>query len=144
MTSFADSVRKHSHAITTGTLLSIDPASGGTSAPGYAAFRGGEMLESGTLKIGKGSIQSRLRAIYECLQNTNPDVLVIEKIRGNMAHEFLRWSVGVIVAATCPTVLIECPTSTWRSHAGKAHKKSDEADAVAIGKCTLAKARAEA
>ena len=130
-------VQRFADSILRGTVLAIDPASGGTSLPGWAAYRGGQFLKGGTLPISGGVIQDRLRALYDALQVTDPDVLVIERIRGGNAHEYLHWAVGVTIAATKPLILIEMPVSTWKKHAGKLHKKSDAADAKAIGDCLL-------
>lgn len=143
--SLTDEVRRHAQAILEGTVLAVDPASGGTSLPGWAAYRKGKFLSSGTVPINpRDPIQDRLRVLYDQLLPTDPDVLVIERIRGSMAHEYLRWSCGVIVASCRPVILLECPTSTWRSYAGKDHVKSDENDARAIGDCVLHMARAHA
>ena len=106
--------------------------------PGWAAYSKGKFLSSGTVPLVKGApIQDRLRVLYEQLLPTDPDVLVIERIRGSMAHEFLHWSVGVTIAACRPVILIEMPIATWKKYVGKNHKKGDEADARAIGDTLL-------
>lgn len=120
-------------------MLAIDPASGATSQPGWAAFSQGKLLKSGTLQLPRGMpIQQRLRELFKALSLSSPDVLVIERIRGSMAHEHLKWSVGVSIAATCASVVIEMPVSTWKKHAGPNHVKSDVNDAEAIGHCLIA------
>lgn len=129
---------RHAQAINNGLLLAIDPASGGTSQPGWAAWRNGKLLRSGTIDLPrKALIQERLNALFHTVEQSQPDVLVIERIRGSMAHEHLHWAVGVCVGATCAPVLIEMPVSTWKAHAGPDHIKSDENDAIAIGNCLL-------
>lgn len=130
--------RMHADAILTGRLLAIDPASGGTSSPGFAYFHRAELLHSGTIPLRKDRIQYRLQELFMVLQTYEADVLVIERIRGAHAHEYLHWSVGVSVAALHPRLLFEMPVSTWKKHAGKTHEKSDENDAVAIGQTLIA------
>jgi hypothetical protein len=136
--SFEAEVRRHAHIILNGTVLAIDPASGGSSLPGWAAISKSKMIKSGTLPIPPGPVQDRLREVYEQLETTDPDVLVIERIRGSSAHEHLRWSVGVCIAACRPVILLEMPISTWKKYAGKNHKKGDENDARAIGEALIA------
>lgn len=130
--------RRHAHVIRHGTLLAIDPASGGTSRAGWAAFKDGKLVDSGTLEVEPGPVQQRLRQLYELLAETDPDVLVIERIRGSRAHVFLHWAVGVSIAACCPMTLLEMPVSSWKKHAGPTHRKGDREDAVAIGRALLA------
>lgn len=120
-------------------MLVVDPASGGSSLPGFAAYRAGQLIKSGTLAIDGGPVQGRLRALHEYLKNTKPDVLVIERIGGPKAHKYLLWSVGVIIAAANPMSLIEIGVSTWKKHAreGGVWTKGDENDALAMGACVL-------
>ena len=143
MTQFDADVRRHAYAITRGTLLVIDPASGGTSLPGYACYKAGKLMTSGVLQIEGGAIQGRLRALYENLKLTAPDVLAIERIGGPRAHRHLWWSVGVSIAAANPVTLIEVPVSTWKKHAlaGNTWTKGDEQDALAMGACIIDAAR---
>ncbi len=131
----ATAARRYSSAILTGNLLAIDPASGGTSDPGYACYVNGALQASGTIPLkGKDPIYLRLGALYLWLHGKwDVDVLVVERIRGKMAHEFLRWAVGVTVAAVQPRLLFEMPVPTWKKLAGKHHVKTDENDAIAIG-----------
>lgn len=128
--------------ILTGTVLAIDPSSGAWSQrykeqshPGWARFHAGVLVASGVVPMDgkKQNIFQRLRALYDALLAEKPDVLVVEQIRGTMAHQYLKWSVGVIIASVRASYTIEMPIATWRAYAGKGHKKSDEADAVQIG-----------
>jgi Holliday junction resolvasome RuvABC endonuclease subunit len=120
------------------TVLAIDPASGGTSDPGFAFFRASQLVANGTLPLRTmGSVQHRLRFLYSALRQYQADVLVIEQIRGVRTHEYLHWSVGVSVAAVAPAVLIEMPVATWKKLAGDHHQKSDKADALAIGQALI-------
>jgi hypothetical protein len=146
MSKFETQVRKHARALLHGTVLAVDPASGGTSMPGWAAFRDGKLIKSGTLEINsKRTIQKRLHELFELLEETAPDVLLVEQLgKSKTTHMYLLWSVGVIVAAVSPKILIEVPISSWKKHAGKDHKKSDENDARAIGEVTLDLARRHA
>jgi len=67
--------------------------------------------------------------------------LVVERIRGRLAHCYLVWSVGMLVSQLGANELLEIPVTVWKKHAGKDHKKSDEADAIAIGECAIALAK---
>lgn len=129
-------------AILTGTVLAIDPSSGAWSQknkeqshPGWARFHAGVLVASGVVPMDgkKQNIFQRLRMLYDALGTERPDVLVVEQIRGTMAHQFLKWSVGVIIAAVRATHTVEMPIATWRAYAGKGHKKSDENDAIVMG-----------
>lgn len=136
--SISDDARRNAHLILGGTLLSIDPASGGTSEPGYAVFHRGVCVESGIVPLLKtGQVQHRLKLLYCALSKHAVDVLIIERIRGAKAHAYLQWSVGVAVAAVCPALLLEMPVPTWKMLAGKLHIKSDETDARAIGQALI-------
>lgn len=136
---------RHATLILGGLLLAIDPASGGTSYPGFALFHKGQLQSSGRVAIDGGQVQDRLyQLMTTLLRGQQPDVLAIERIRGANAHPYLFWSVGVTVAATRPLVVIEVPVSTWKKHVGKDHVKGDEADAVAIGQTLVALAHKRA
>lgn len=138
--------------ILTGTLLAIDPSSGSwnsktkeQSYPGYALFKAGVLVESGVVQVsGKNKkAPERLRMVYDALvaKFTAPDILAIELIRGRMAHETLKWAVGVSIAAIRAPIVIEVPIMSWKKWAGKDHIKTDENDAVAIGMVVLEAAR---
>ena len=143
MTQFDADVRRHTYAIMRGTLLVIDPSSGGSSLPGYACYKAGQLKKSGVVPLDVDDIQGRLRALYDYLLLSNPDVLAIERIGGPKAHRHLWWSVGVSIAAANPVALIEVPVSTWKKHAreGGVWTKGDEQDALAMGACLLDHAR---
>lgn len=143
-------VSKWKPLILEGTVLAIDPSSGSMkgkqqSYPGYAIFKEGALSESGIITMnGKLSIDKRLTALYDQLRlewPNPPDVLIIEKIRGREAHDYLKWAVGTTIAAIRAKNLIEMPVTTWRSIAGKEHKKSDQNDAEAIGRAAVELAR---
>ncbi len=139
---FREEVKRHASFILRATVLVIDPASGGTSMPGWACYKAGKLLKSGALTIAGANIQERLACVHATLVEAQPDILCIERIRGN-AHAHLHWAVGTTIASVCPVLLLEMPVSTWKKHAGKSHVKSDEADAKAIGECLMAIARGD-
>ena len=143
---FASTVTAHAAAVLRGRMLVIDPASGGTSHAGYAVYRAGKLEEYGVVQVTKGAkIQARLRELYDTLAaDETPDILVIERIRGARAHEYLRWSVGVAVAAVNAPVTLEVPVSVWKkyvktlaNYAGKA----DDEDARYMGEAVVQLAR---
>lgn len=120
--------------VLTGTVLAIDPSSGSAgSMPGYAIMKSGVIVESGILMIDhREGISERLKqlmsALWELEGKCNPDLLLVEQIRGNRAHNYLRWACGCIVAAvSCPH--LEISTSTWRALVTNEYVKGDEADA---------------
>ena len=138
----------HKEKVLTGMVLAIDPSSGSynrktreQSHLGYALFKAGELVDSGIIAMdGKNkTIWERLRDLHDCLSSEfeAPDVLVIEKLRGAFAHDYLKWSVGVIGTAIRAPVTLEMNISTWKSRAGKDYVKSDEADAIWIGRALL-------
>lgn len=142
-------IARFREVILSGTILCVDPSSGSAgSMPGYAVYRNSHLIESGTLKINhKMEIGGRLRQIVELLQELeerlHPHLLIIERIRGFRAHNYLRWSCGVIVAAlTCPH--IELCISTWRAWIDRAtYQKGDEQDAIQFGEAAIKLANGE-
>lgn len=138
--SFYKTVNTHSKIITTGTLVAIDPASGSGSFPGYAIFKKGKLVSSGTIKINsKLPLNLRLHALYDQLAmlEVNPDVLVIEEIRGRMAHAYLSFAVGMTITAVRSHICIEIPINVWKAYVGRDHIKTDEADAIAMGEAII-------
>lgn len=137
--------KPHRETILTGTVLAIDPSSGAynrgkreQSHVGYALYRAGVLIDSGIVEMdGRAlpDIWDRLRDLHDCLstQFETPDVLVMEKIRGSFAHEYLKFSIPVIALAVRAPIVLEVNISTWKKYAGSEHQKSDEADAIAIG-----------
>ena len=103
-TQVRNKVRKLKDKILHGRVVAIDPASGSTSNPGWALFENGVLIDMGTVELNsKLPIQGRLNTMYvvlsECIGHPPPDVLIMEEIRGSMAHAFLFWACGVIAAA---------------------------------------------
>lgn len=140
-------VKQAEDLILGGTMLAIDPSSGSKdSTMGYAFFDQAEMVESGIIKIDhKKPIHERLVEIHDFLFDKfiQPDVLVIEKIRGSRSHPYLFWSVGVAVAASRPSFLIEMNAATWHRVAGTDYIKSDQTDAEMIGLTAINMAQGE-
>jgi hypothetical protein len=132
---FYKAVAKHKDIITQGTVLAIDPASGGSSYPGYALFVNGEMVSSGDVPVNaKLPVNLRMQCLYDSINGlARPDLLVVEEIRGHMAHTYLKFSVGMIMAAVRCPICIEIPISVWKAYAGRNHIKSDQADAEKMG-----------
>lgn len=137
-------VRHYQHSLTQGSVVALDPASGGSSMPGYAVFRGGEFVQGGTLELPrKLSIDRRLRALHakvtRLVDDELPAVFLIELIRGQFAHVHLQWSVGVALAAGAAPTSIEVPIKVWRALAATQpdYVKGDAADARLIGESTI-------
>lgn len=136
-----DAVRRdvalHRETILKGTLLAVDP---GSKFAGYAVYKAGVLVESGVIRMGiKENIQQRLQKLYEELHVlvAAPDIFATEKIRGSMSHEFLKWAVGVSVAAVRAPVLIEVPIAVWQAIKDEGYEKTDERDAQLIGKSLI-------
>ncbi len=147
---FVKDVRRLASTFLTGTVVYIDPASGGSSQPGWAYSEGGVLLASGVLKIGKDHITNRLVDLYDQLSYPlfkygAPDLLVVEELRGRMVHPFLHWSVGVTVVALTAEAVLEIPITCWKAfaEADADYTKGDEADARAFAHTCLALARGE-
>lgn len=137
-------IKAASHLILNGTVLSIDPSSGGASQPGWALFRAGELIAHGEIKLpSKRTINDRLQLLYDevyKLTSTRPDVLAIEDVsQGTMSHVFLRWAVGVSIAAARANVLMIVPINCWKAvaKASTGYEKTNAADAILIGKSII-------
>jgi hypothetical protein len=141
--SFLRQARAHTQAVLAGTLLAIDPASGKASMPGYALFQNGQMRERGTIEIDSNlPVQQRLSELYECVRaefGTGIDLLVVERLRGNMVHPSLHWSTGVVVAACGGPPVLEVPIECWKSLAKvkPGYTKADDQDAELIGETVI-------
>ncbi len=147
MAKLSKDVRACKNSILSSNFVAIDPASGGTSNPGFAYYKAGVLIDSGELPImQKGAtIQDRLRRLADelALNFGEADVLAIEDVKGKHCHEFLKWAIGVtIVGCRAPAVLF-VPIPAWKAFVKvcDGYQKSDEADAIAIGATCLALAR---
>lgn len=107
--------------------------------PGFAVFKQGRLSLSGELDIPSSKpIHERLRILYDkaaALTPEPPDLLLIEEIKGTMAHEFLKWAVGVTMAAVRAPIYLGVPINCWKSVAQvtPGYSKGNAADAVIIG-----------
>lgn len=135
---FRNIVKKHKHTLLHGRIIAIDPASGSSSMPGWALFEAGELVAMGTIELNaRLPIQGRLNMMFAALSNgigqPPPDLLIMEEIRGRMAHAFLFWACGVIAAAFSSSALLELPVSFWRAILPEGYTKADDTDAAYIG-----------
>lgn len=131
-----------------GSMLVLDPSSGSKgSMPGFAIFREGELVRSGTLHIEhKLVVTTRLEQLYDraaALLPEPPDVFAIESIHKGMAHPFLLWAVGTSFAAVRAPIKVQVPIAFWKAFAKTQtdYEKSDESDAVMMGQALLAYCR---
>lgn len=143
---FRKKASKSLDKLLTGRVVAIDPASGSTSMPGWALFEAGELVAMGTIKVNpKLPIQGRLNMMFYALSegvgHPIPDVVVMEEIRGSMAHAFLFWACGVIAAAFSESDLIELPISFWKAILPEGYEKADDTDAAYIGLAAITLAR---
>jgi len=152
-------VHRYRSSILEGTLLAIDPASGGSSLPGFALFKAGEFVESGVIRLPQSAlIATRLQVLAKTLREefTIPDVLVIEDLppfMSNRGGDFrtkavvnLHYSVGVILSAIPTPRIIHCTPRSWQTWAQThwpEYRKTDENDAIALGRCVIFHAREE-
>jgi hypothetical protein len=120
------------------TILCIDPASRSLGYAIYSSF-GGEWakMKSGTITA-KGDINTRLGSMAKDLKELgSPDAVFVEFIGGSTGHKYLLWAVGM-VATTFPHVpLVEVQTGLWKKFVDKHYTKTDEMDAIYIGKAVL-------
>lgn len=144
-----ESVKKYRSLILEGSLLSVDPASGGSSYPGYAIFDAGVLMEYGTIDLPKGQdIHLRLQELCRTLRDEFivPDVLVVENIppfmstavgdKKNFANRAvinLHKSIGCIVGSVRCKALVEVTPGSWRQMIPEDYLKSDENDALMLG-----------
>jgi hypothetical protein len=143
-------------ALLRGQVLVIDPASGGgESRPGFALFYKGALSESGIIEVGASTSQlhERLFELGRTLRDefsNDIDVLIVEDVplkrfgpdrTGSLAGQVnLHRSVGAVMGAVQCRFFIPIHPSTWHAHAGPDHKKSDENDAIAMGRCAMSMA----
>lgn len=138
---FYRKVRELSETILQGTLLCIDPSSGGTSLPGFSVFVAGELITSGTLVLGerKMPIYERLQLLYPAiveLTSGPPDVFAIEMIRGQgFSSRYLDWAIGASMASARTANVLELPMHCWKAVAKvtPGYFKGDQQDAECIG-----------
>ena len=124
--------RENRDIILSGTVLAIDP---GSRSMGLSVFKCGVCVDSGTLQV-DGEILPRLNKLFHQLEDMyiNPDIVVVETIRASMAHLYLQWSVGVLLAATNAPKLVEVNVNIWKKLVPLGYEKSDESDSYWIGR----------
>jgi hypothetical protein len=142
--------QKHKNTILSGTVLCIDPSSGGTdrrgvkSSAGWAIFSKGQLHSSGEIQLDNGQEKPvRLRGILECLKRDFPetyDLLIVENIEGYRASKTLIQACGVYIAGIESSACFEMNVKTWQAIAKRlgGWEKSDEADAIYIGWAAVA------
>ena len=128
----AAAILKHKETILDGTFISIDPAS---KEMGYALFTGGELIENGTAE-GKGAIGPRLYQILNNLPDATVALVIVEKVRFGTGHVYLTWSTSVPIAKY-GTAVCEVSTRAWKKNVDDTYEKSDERDALEIGKFAI-------
>lgn len=144
--------------ILNGAFLCIDPSSGSASnvkkgwtgsMPGYAVFRKGTLLRSGTIEVpekllkGPNYLLHRLQFIANALRRKFPKkfkLLVIEHIyfkpgrNTNMqSFQALNQSVGAIAAALQWRKVLGVIAWEWAKHKPEGYLKGDANDAISIG-----------
>lgn len=129
-----------SDVILNGTILCIDPSSGGTSLPGFAIYEGGQLLTSGTVEFPKPKqdIYRRLPHLYEKVSKLLPvpaDILAIEEIHPKMSGQELQWAVGTSISAARALSTFQVPINLWKAvaKATDGYLKGDAMDAEMIG-----------
>lgn len=130
---FVNMVADQRKAILEGTMLAIDPSS---KSLGWALYKSAELVDSGTIVLTDKAVNRRLQALYDKLNVMDtPDLLVMEKIQGNTSHDYLKYSVGVGMAAIRTDRCILVPISAWKKVVAEVpnYIKTDENDAILIG-----------
>ncbi len=143
-----------------GTVVAIDPSIGSQSSmPGWAAYTAGILVDSGTLEIPLGwgvperlqEVARQLRELYRIYKPV--DVLVYEQIAsqffGGKGKKFgnaasmasLQKALGAILSVPGPTSFVGLSPQTWKRLVSDTYVKSDEADAVEMGKIAISLAQ---
>lgn len=135
--------------------MAVDPSCGSRSSmPGYAIYRAGDLVESGTIQIGDVSrpLPYRLQDLGEEIRNmylrVDPDVLVVEELPvrrfgggSATAHASLLKSAGAVFATAPAQRVITIRPQAWRQLTHDGWYKDDEQDAIAMGHAVVAVAR---
>jgi len=137
-------------AALTGTMICIDPTSGGTSkageksVAGYAIFRKGQLLKSGTIEYPEEKVVfKRLKNVFNEIRSQfkgTYELLVLEDIRGYRAQQSLIQSCGVYIVGLKYNEFLQLNISTWKAvakHWG-GYFKDDEQDAIYMGYAAIA------
>lgn len=147
-------IRENVKAILEGVIVSIDPSIGSSSSqPGYAVYRAGELVESGTFAIPHRGVHvaDRLRTLHNHVRKLynkyTPDVLVYEDIPASRhggaagSQASLLKAVGAILAVPGPAGHVGLYPVSWKSEARETYVKGDESDACEIGWVAIQVAR---
>lgn len=136
-----------------GTILAIDPSSGGSSSPGFCLVKDGVLQDYGILRIPKSTlIHARLHHLAESMRRELPiaDMLIIEDIppfmqsKGtsfrNASVNHLHYSVGVTLSCQPWPVVVHLTPQSWHAYIRSVmdeaeYVKSDETDALCIMTC---------
>lgn len=132
-----------------GTLLAVDPSTGsGSSMPGYAVYRKGQLVESGIIQVNPYDKRNqKLFSIANSFRNefAEPDVLAIENVppvqfKGGKMSPWsvaaIQRSIGAIISVfNCG--YIEVAPKAWQRFKPEGYEKTDEWDAIAIGNCVI-------
>lgn len=144
---FVRQVREHRDVLLAGRFVCVDPATGATSAVGWAEFVAGKFRRGGAIQPPKGlGLVARMRWIMERLIELDlvgVDVVILERLRGRMVHPHLHWATGVLLVALAPETYLEIPIQTWKAAvaADPDYAKGDAADARAFGTAAVNLAR---
>lgn len=148
-------IRENCLGLTRGTVLVVDPSIGSQSSlPGWAVYGAGDLVDSGVIPMDvTESRPYRLRAVFNKLENLTvawqPSVVVYEEVpvmahagRSQVSHASLLNAVGVTLAAThLPGVgYVGIQPIVWKKRVTAEYVKSDEQDAIEIGRITIAMA----
>lgn len=140
-------------ALVRGVVLVVDPSMGSSSSlPGWAVYSGGDYADSGVLEVHtEGSHWHRLKEVYRQLENLSkawlPGVCVYEQIpvsahagRSQVSHASLLMALGVTMAAVEADGFVGIAPVSWKRFISPGYIKSDEADAVEMGRIVIAMA----
>jgi Holliday junction resolvasome RuvABC endonuclease subunit len=121
--------------------------------PGYAIFKEGQLVESGIIQVNPADRRNqKLYSITESFRTEfdEPDVLAIENVppvqfRGGRGLSpwsitAIQRSIGAIISAfNCE--YIEIAPKAWQRFKPEGYQKTDEFDAIAIGRCVVETAK---
>lgn len=126
----ADAIYKLRDLILTDTMIAIDP---GSNSLGFAVFEAGVLVESGVIAK-KGAIGKRLKHMITTLSQYQAAVVVTEFVRTSTGHVYLTWASGAAVGALGADHTIEIHTGAWKKLVTASYQKTDENDAISIGR----------
>ena len=134
-----------------GSMLVIDPSSGGTSkrgeksCAGWATFFEGKLIGSGILeypseKVVFKRLKTLRRYVTDFFDGDLYELFVLEDIRGYRAQQSLIQSCGVYITSIDFEEFFQINVKTWKSIAKQwvGYVKSDENDAVYMGYAAVA------